>query len=85
MILLVIAFPLPWKPPFKLHLQRDAEEPADSDDHGEHGNVLEARLDGDGPNDVGGNQDFQSEQNGSADVLAKLAVGIGPWPERART
>src|SRR3954452_18641621 len=51
----------------ELDFQREAQERPDQDDQPEDGDVLERRLDGDGPDDVGGHQELQREQDAACE------------------
>jgi hypothetical protein len=51
-------------------LQAEAKQRADQNDPGKDSHAGQGRRDGNRSNDVGRDENFQTEQNGAADILA---------------
>jgi hypothetical protein len=62
--------------PSDLDLQREAEEGTDEDDRAENSHTDESGLGRNRSNDVTGDEEFQSEKNGSPKHSAKLPVHV---------
>jgi hypothetical protein len=71
---LVEARTLPGPFSIDLNLERPTQEGSDEYDEAEHANGGEGGIDGDTADDVGSNQQFQSDQDCSAQVRAQTAV-----------
>jgi hypothetical protein len=64
-----------------LDVEREAEHHSDEDKDPERGHALQARVDGDGQDDVGGHQDLEPEEEGvSQPPPGLLEVGGAPFP-----
>jgi len=63
--------------PADFQFQGEAQERSDGHDYGQNTQILQRRLDGDGPDDVGNHQEFEPEQDGAAEIGAQCMVGIG--------
>ena len=64
--------PPPWGNTFDLRFQRETQDRPYHHDQPEHEDAVQSRRDRDGAEQVGGDQDFQPEQQGSAEGLAQL-------------
>ena len=60
-----------------LHFQREAQEGSNEHDPTQHCDAAQVGPDGDGADDVGGDQQLQAEQDRPAELLAKRAVDLG--------
>ncbi len=65
---------LPGETTIDFEFQFHTEEDPDSDDDGEHADGTEGRIDGNGADDIGGEQELQTKQDRPADRLAVAAV-----------
>ena len=65
---------LPRPTPLDFELEREAEG-ADRDDSGEHRDAGESRFDRHSVDDVGGDEQFEAEQDGSAEIGAQRLAG----------
>src|SRR3954452_17666713 len=61
-----------------LGLEGEAEHRPDDDDHAEDRDARQRGLHGDGPDEVGGDQDLQAEQDDAAESLPEHQVGPAP-------
>ena len=64
----------------ELDFQREAQERPDEDDQPKDSDVLERGLDGDGPDDVGGHQELQPEQDAAGEDGSDGPVNCSPHP-----
>src|SRR5204862_4215217 len=59
-----------------LELQREAQYRANGDNDGKHPEILQRRLDRHRADDVGDDQEFETEQDGASEVGTQLVIGI---------
>src|SRR3954453_17838232 len=65
--------PLPRPTSFDFHLKRETQERPDQNNQRKHGEVLEGRSHGDRTDDVGGDEQFQAEQNPASEICSITA------------
>lgn len=63
---------LPGPAASQLNLQRKAEKCADENDNGQYANCFEGQFDGDGVNDVCGDEELQAKEDASSETLSDL-------------
>jgi hypothetical protein len=76
---------LPRPAPLDLHLEREGQERADEDDEAEYAEAPGSRIAGDRPDDVGGDEELEPEEDCLAEIPSLLAVCRGepvPAPEQ---
>src|SRR5215469_3756897 len=67
---------LPGPSAFDLHRQRGTEKCPDQNDDSENADAREARRDRDRADDVAGNEEFETQEDRSAQILAALSVCV---------
>jgi hypothetical protein len=67
---------LPGPAAVDFHLEGETQEGSDQDDRTEDGEVFQSGGHGDGADDVAGDEEFESEQDGAAEALAIGAVAV---------
>src|SRR4051812_31267385 len=67
-----------------LDLEGEAKHGSDEHDDAQCRDVLQGRGDGDGPDEVGGHQDFEAEQDDSAEGLSQNLVGLAAVAGRTK-
>ena len=73
---------LPRPPARNFQLQREAKEGPDQHDNGQDPNAFERRSDSHGANDVGGDQEFEAQQDGPAQQLPVETVNAEVFSTR---
>ena len=70
--------PLPRPAAFDFGLQREAQEGSDQDDYGEEAYARQGQGRGDGTDDVGADQQFEAQEDASAEVGPVAVVAGAP-------